>query len=69
MAEGKGGHGPPISWKLSDFRKFNASSENARTFAVSIDKVFEFYREIIELRSPTLQVSRSGTTTPLRMAP
>ena len=69
MAEGQGSHGPPISSKLSDFRKFNASSENARTFAVSIDKGFEFYRKVIELRSPTLEVPRSGATTPLRMAP
>ena len=69
MAGGTGGHGPPISSKSSDFRKFNALSENVRTFAASIDKSFEFYRKIIEIRSPTLQVPRSGATTPLRMAP
>ena len=56
-------------FEIVGFSKFNASSENARTFAVSIDKGFEFYRKIIELRSPTLQVPRSGATTPLRMAP
>ena len=69
VAGGTGGHGLPISSKSSDFRKFNALSENFRTFAVSIDKSFEFYQKIIELRSPTLQVPRSGATTPLRMAP
>ena len=62
MAVGTGGHGLPISSKSSDFRKFTALSENVRTFAVSIDKSFEFYRRIIELRSPTLQVPRSGAT-------
>ena len=69
MAGGTGGHGPPISSKSSDFRKFNASSENVLNFAVSIEKCFEFYRKIIELRSRTLQVPRSSATTPLRMAP
>ena len=66
---GTRGHGPPTSSKSFDSRKFSASSENVRTCAVSIDKSLEFYRKIIEIRSPTLQVPHSGATTPLRMAP
>ena len=66
---GTGGHGPPLSSKWSDFWKFNALSENVWTFAVSIDKGFEYYRKIIELRSPTLQEPRNVATTPLRIAP
>ena len=69
MAGETGSHGPLISSKLSDFRKFNASSENVLTFAGSIEKGFEFYRKVIELPSPTLEVPCSGATTPLRMAP
>ena len=52
------------TWSLQSFRKrqvfgnFNASSENFRTFAVGKDNSFEFYREIVELVPPTLQVSR-----------
>ena len=64
-----GRHGLPISSKLSDFWKFNASSENVLTFACSIERGFEFFRKVIELRSSTLEVPRSGATTPLRMAP
>ena len=40
------------------FGNFNASSENFWILAVSKDKGFEFYRNIIELGPPTLQVSR-----------
>ena len=43
------------------FGNFNASSENFRTFVVSEDKGFEFYRKIIERAPPTPQVP----TTPL----
>ena len=53
---GTGGYGPPISSKPSDFRKINALLENFQTFAVSIDKSFEFYRKLIELVSPILKV-------------
>jgi len=44
--------------KLLIFGKFNASSENFRTFPVSKGKRFEFYRKIIDLAHPTLQVPR-----------
>ena len=49
---------PSISSKSSDFWTSNASLEILHTFAVSIDKGFEFYRKISELGSPTLQVPR-----------
>ena len=36
----------------------NASSENFRTLAAGENKGFEFYRKIIELGPPTLQLPR-----------
>ena len=40
------------------FGNFNAPLENLWAFAVSKDRCFEFYRKIIEIVPPTLQVPR-----------
>ena len=56
VAGGQGGHGPQFFRNRRIFGNFNASSENVRTFAVGKGRGFEFYRKIIELGPPTLQV-------------
>ena len=52
----RGDHGSQFFRSRQIFRNFNGSSENFRTFAIRKDKGFEFYRKIIELGPPILQV-------------
>ena len=57
---GKVGHDHQFFRNRRIFEGVNASSENFRTFGVSKNKSFEFYRKIIELGQPY----STGVTTP-----
>ena len=58
MAGGQRGDGLQCFRNRRIFGNFNASSENFLTSAVGKDKSLKYYRKIIELGPPTLQVPR-----------
>ena len=55
---GQEGPWPPIFRKRRILGNFDGLSANFRTYAVDKDRGLEFYRKIIELGPPTLQVPR-----------